>query len=283
MKNGFLLIDKDENLTSNDIDYKVKKIFKTKSVGHLGTLDPFATGLLIIGVNKATKLFPILSEDKKTYIATASLFKETDTLDITGKLLNETEKKKITEKEVKEVFSSFLGKSYQTPPKYSAVHINGKRAYSLARENIDFSLPKKEINVFSLNLLSFKEDEISFSCDVSKGCYIRQLSYDIFLKLGIISHLKALRRTDIGPYSVLKAKKISNIKEDDLLQCEDMLFDYKIVNISDDKTFKLVSNGNVLSYSYNEKFIFFKKNDEDIALYKKQDDNKYHLVTFFNL
>lgn len=282
MKSGFLLIDKDEGLTSNDIDYKVKKIFKTKSVGHLGTLDPFATGLLIIGINKATKLFPILNEDKKTYIATATLFKETDTLDITGKLLNETIKKKITKEDIEEIFTSFLGKSYQTPPKYSAVHINGKRAYSLARENIDFILPKKEITVYSLNLLNFKEDEITFSCKVSKGCYIRQLSYDIFLKLGIISHLKALRRTDIGPYSVSKAKKITDIKEVDLLSCKDMLKDYKVININDDKTLKQVSNGNVLSLSYKDNFIFFRKNNEDLALYKKQDDNKYHLVTFLN-
>lgn len=277
MKSGFLLIDKDVSLTSNDVDYKVKRIFNTKKVGHLGTLDPFATGLLIIGVNEATKLFKVIDEEKKSYVATLVLNKETDTLDNTGKIINIVDKKEITEEEILNVFNNMLGKNKQIPPKYSAVHVNGKRAYELARNNVDFKLLEKEIYIYDIKLLNYKNDEITFKTTVSKGCYIRQLGLDIAKKLNTVGYLNYLRREEIGKYKVSDAKKINDINFSSLIKIEDMFKGIKKIDIHNDRLLKLVKNGNILKLDYKEEMIFFKYDDTLIALYKKQDD-KYHLV-----
>ncbi len=278
MKSGFLLIDKDVSLTSNDVDYKVKRIFNTKKVGHLGTLDPFATGLLIIGINEATKLFKVIDEEKKTYVAKLVLNKETDTLDNTGKIINIVDRKEIAEEEILDVFNSMLGKNKQIPPKYSAVHVNGKRAYELARNNVDFKLLEKEIYIYDIKLLDYKNDEITFKTTVSKGCYIRQLGLDIAKKLNTVGYLNYLRREEIGKYKVSDAKKINDVDFSSLIKIEDMFKDIKRIDVQNDKLLKLIKNGNVLKLDYKEETIFFKHGDALIALYKKQDDI-YHLVS----
>ena len=278
MKSGFLLIDKDVSLTSNDVDYKVKRIFNTKKVGHLGTLDPFATGLLIIGINEATKLFKVIDEEKKTYVAKLVLNKETDTLDNTGKIINIVDRKEIAEEEILDVFNSMLGKNKQIPPKYSAVHVNGKRAYELARNNVDFKLLEKEIYIYDIKLLDYKNDEITFKTTVSKGCYIRQLGLDIAKKLNTVGYLNYLRREEIGKYKVSDAKKINDVDFSSLIKIEDMFKDIKRIDVQNDKLLKLIKNGNVLKLDYKEETIFFKHDGALIALYKKQDDI-YHLVS----
>ena len=278
MKSGFLLIDKDVSLTSNDVDYKVKRIFNTKKVGHLGTLDPFATGLLIIGINEATKLFKVIDEEKKTYVAKLVLNKGTDTLDNTGKIINIVDRKEIAEEEILDVFNSMLGKNKQIPPKYSAVHVNGKRAYELARNNVDFKLLEKEIYIYDIKLLDYKNDEITFKTTVSKGCYIRQLGLDIAKKLNTVGYLNYLRREEIGKYKVSDAKKINDVDFSSLIKIEDMFKDIKRIDVQNDKLLKLIKNGNVLKLDYKEETIFFKHDDALIALYKKQDDI-YHLVS----
>lgn len=279
MKSGFLLIDKDEDLLSNDIDYKVKKIFNTKKVGHLGTLDPFATGLLIIGINSATKLFPYIDEEKKTYRATLVLNKLTDTLDLKGKIIEEKNRKEISIDKINEVFNSMLGKSKQIPPKYSAIHINGKRAYELARNNIDFEIQPKDIYIYDLKLLDFKNDEIIFITTVSKGCYIRTLGLDIAKKLDTVGYLSKLRRLEIGSIKVDDAININEVTTSSLIFPTSLFKDIKIININNDRLLNLVRNGNVLSLKEKDEKLFLRYKDELLALYKKQDDNKYHLAS----
>lgn len=281
MKSGFLIIDKAENKTSNQIDYSVKKIFKTKKVGHLGTLDPFASGILIVAVNYATKLFPLLEEDKKTYLATIVFNQGTDTLDRTGNLVDK-KNVKIQKEELINVLNSFLGKSKQIPPKYSAVHVNGKRAYLLARENINFEIEPKDIFIYNIKLLNFDEDKSEILTTVSKGTYIRKLAYDIAVKLNTVSYLSNLRRIEVGNIKIDQAIKIDDLKEDDLLPVNYFFKDIKVIDINSTLLLKLVKNGNVISFNSREKYLFFKHNDEIIALYQKQDDIKYHLVCILN-
>lgn len=281
MKSGFLIIDKAENKTSNQIDYSVKKIFKTKKVGHLGTLDPFASGILIVAVNYATKLFPLLEEDKKTYLATIVFNQETDTLDRTGNLVDK-KNVKIQKEELINVLNSFLGKSKQIPPKYSAVHVNGKRAYLLARENIDFEIKPKDIFIYNIKLLNFDEDKAEILTTVSKGTYIRKLAYDIAVKLNTVSYLSNLRRIEVGNIKIDQAVKIDDLKEDNLLPVNYFFKDIKVIDINSTLLLKLIKNGNVISFKSNEKYLFFKHIDEIIALYQKQDDTKYHLVCILN-
>lgn len=281
MKSGFLIIDKAENKTSNQIDYSVKKIFKTKKVGHLGTLDPFASGILIVAINYATKLFPLLEEDKKTYLATIIFNQGTDTLDRTGNLI-EKKNVKIQKEELINVLNSFLGKSKQIPPKYSAVHVNGKRAYLLARENINFEIEPKDIFIYNIKLLNFDEDKAEILTTVSKGTYIRKLAYDIAVKLNTVSYLSNLRRIEVGNIKIDQAIKIDDLKEDDLLPVNYFFKDIKVIDINSTLLLKLIKNGNVISFKSNEKYLFFKHIDEIIALYQKQDDTKYHLVCILN-
>lgn len=281
MKSGFLIIDKDENKTSNQIDYSIKKIFNTKKVGHLGTLDPFASGILIVAINYATKLFPFLEDDRKTYLATIVFNQETDTLDRTGNLINK-KNVKIQKEELLNVLNSFLGKSKQIPPKFSAVHVNGKRAYLLARENIDFEIEPKDIFIYDIKLLNFNEDKAEILTTVSKGTYIRKLAYDIAVKLNTVSYLSSLRRIEVGNVKIDSAVKIDDIKEDYLLPVNYFFKDIKVIDITSTLLLKLIKNGNVISFNSNENYLFFKHNNEIIALYQKKDDIKYHLVCILN-
>lgn len=281
MKSGFLIIDKDENKTSNQIDYSIKRIFNTKKVGHLGTLDPFASGILIVAINYATKLFPLLEDNKKTYLATIVFNKETDTLDRTGTLINEKDVS-IQKEELVKVLKSFLGESKQVPPKYSAVHVGGKRAYLLARENIDFEIQPKDIFVYDIKLISFKDNIAEVLMTVSKGTYIRKLAYDIAVKLNTVSYLSSLKRVEFGNININDAIKIDDLKQENLLPVNYFFKDIKVIDINSPLLLKLIKNGNVFSFDSNEKFLFFKNDGEIIALYQKQDDNKYHLVCILN-
>ena len=270
---GFALIDKEEGYTSKDVDSLLKRKFQIKSAGHLGTLDPFATGLLIVGFSDATKFFSLLDESKKTYQATLKLGVETDTLDKTGAVLKEENVPSFTKERVLEVLSSFLGKSMQDTPKYSAVHVDGVRAYDRVRRGEEFTIPKREIEIFEIELLDYNESEILFEATVSKGTYIRQLGYDIATRLGTIGTLTALRRTEIGPYKVEDAKKVSEIQSEDLLRIEQAL-PYPIVEV-EGKDKKRLLAGNPILLDSSSEFVFLSLDGTILALYKREQDNEY--------
>ena len=172
--NGILLINKPIDFTSRDVVNKLTKILKTKKIGHTGTLDPIATGVLVICVGNTTKLCELLTSEYKEYVATIKLGIKTDTLDTTGNIIEEKEYN-VNEEQIKEVLNSFLGTSIQTTPIYSAVKVNGKKLYEYAREGKEVELPKREINITHIELISFKDDEIKFKTTVSNGTYIRAL------------------------------------------------------------------------------------------------------------
>ncbi len=201
---GIILIDKYEDFTSFDIVAKMRGIARTKKVGHGGTLDPMATGVLPIFFGRATKACDIFPVQDKTYIATVKLGITTDTQDITGEILSQTDKLP-TAKEVEEVLPKFSGKQLQIPPMYSAVRVDGRRLYDLARQGIEVKRKAREIIVHSILPLSFSEGEFVIEVDVSKGTYIRTLVHDIGVHLGCGATLSALRRTKACGFDIADA------------------------------------------------------------------------------
>ena len=214
---GFLLVDKEEGVTSRFVDNKIGFLFGTKRVGHLGTLDPFATGLLLVAVNKATKFLPYVEDDRKTYEATLLLGAKTDSGDKDGQIVEEMPIPPLSEETIGRVFDSFLGKQKQLPPLRSAIKVNGKPLYKYAIEGKEVAIKEREVFIHFLALQSFDGPSIRFEATVSKGTYIRSLGEDIASALGSVGHLTSLRRLRDGDVSVLKAKRLSEISKQDLL------------------------------------------------------------------
>ncbi len=196
-----LLMDKEEDITSFSSLNKVKKEYRGEKVGHAGTLDRFASGLMIVMVGGATKLNPVFSAFHKRYTATIMFGEETDTLDREGTVIATSEKIP-TEEELLGVLPSFLGAQKQIPPVYSAIHVDGKRAYKEARKQKEIEMPRRDIFISEINLLSVNGREAVIDTAVSKGTYIRSLARDIALRCGSRGHLSALRRTEVGPFTL---------------------------------------------------------------------------------
>ncbi len=267
--NGIILINKEKNITSRDVVNKISKKLNTKKVGHAGTLDPLATGLLVIGIGSGTKILELLTLDTKEYIATVKIGLETDTLDITGNVISSINDYKLTKGELEETLLSFVGTYNQTVPKYSAVKINGKKLYDYARNNIDIELPKRLVTIYNIELLDFKKDEFTFKVLVSKGTYIRSLIKDIGKKLNILMTMKDLIRTKSGKFLLEDSSLIDSPK---IIKIEDAL-DFKKVTITDSKLLKRIKNGNSISLpNINDLYItLLDENNNLMAIYKYND------------
>ena len=267
--NGIIIINKEQGLTSRDVVNNLIRILNTKKIGHTGTLDPIAKGVLVVTVGRATKLCELLTSEYKEYIATMKLGIETDTLDITGNTIKEKEYN-VNINIIKEVLNSFLGKSIQEVPKYSAIKINGKKLYEYARNNIDIEVPKREIDIKSIDLISYKEDTITFKCTVSKGTYIRSLIRDIAYKLNTVGTMTDLIRTKQGNFAIENSNTIEDIENNNykLITYEQALNNYEIVNI-DDNTYNKVKNGGIINKEFKNKIALLKYKDDIIAIYKE--------------
>lgn len=201
------LSDKKEDITSFSSLGEYKRLYKGEKIGHAGTLDKFASGLMIVLIGGATKLNPIFSSFDKRYIATIKFGEETDTLDREGRVVK-TSSYIPSLDEVQKVLFKFLGPQKQIPPVYSAIHVNGKRAYKEARKDNVVEMSERDIEIKSISLLSHSGDEAVIDVRVSKGTYIRSLARDIASSLGSCGHLVALRRTEVGPFT------LSDLEED---------------------------------------------------------------------
>lgn len=195
---GILLIDKEEGETSYDVVRKVKKVFPKVKVGHAGTLDPFATGLLVLLLGAATKVSRFLMREDKVYWARVKLGVETDTLDPTGRVTGVKPVPRLSWQDVKEAVRGLVGEVDQIPPSYSALRIGGKRAYELARRGEAVVLRPRRIKIHSVKLLALEEDTLEIEIDCSAGTYIRSLASDLAQALGTCGHLLALRRVRSG-------------------------------------------------------------------------------------
>lgn len=266
--NGILIVNKPQDFTSRDVVNKVGGILKTKKIGHTGTLDPIATGVLVICIGNTTKICEVLTSEYKEYIATIKLGIKTDTLDITGEII-ERKDFNITETQIKEVLASFLGQSTQVTPIYSAVKVNGKKLYEYAREGIKVELPTREINITDIELISFNDDEIVFKTTVSKGTYIRALIDDICKKLNTVGTMSSLIRTKQGNFKIEDSYTIEAIEKGDykLIPIEAALSALETINIDED-TYNKVKNGAIIDKIFTNDIANLVYKNKIIAIYQ---------------
>ena len=269
--NGLLIVNKPKGYTSRDVVNIISKKFETKKVGHNGTLDPLAQGVLVICLNRYTKLNEILSSKEKEYIATVKLGILTDTLDITGKIIKE-EYKKINKNDLINTLNKFKGTYSQEVPLYSAVKVNGKKLYEYARKGEKVTLPKKNVTIKNIELLSFNENEFTFKCLVSKGTYIRSLIKDILNDLNTIGTMSDLIRTKQGIFNIDNAYNLNDILNNNykIYQIKNLL-DIPKIYINDNQLKKII-NGMPLTGNYPDKVLFLNNENEEIAIYKKENN-----------
>lgn len=265
--NGIIVVNKEKGYTSRDVVNIVSKILGTKKIGHTGTLDPIAEGVLVLTVGKCTKLCDYLTSDDKEYIAEFVLSYETDTLDNTGNTLK-TSDKVVSDEEIIKVINSFIGEYNQEVPKYSAVKINGKKLYEYARNSEDISLPSRIVNIKNIEVISIG-DVIKIKCLVSKGTYIRSLIRDIGLKLGTYATMTSLIRTRQGIFDINDSKTIDDIKNNNykLINVDELFEDFPKININKEEL-KKISNGCILNNSYNSEYVLFYYESKLISIYK---------------
>lgn len=271
MISGILYIDKQEGYTSSDIDSLVKRKFNLRKVGHLGTLDPFATGLLVVALGEATKGLSLFDDKEKEYVASLVLGESKDTEDKTGVTMESKEVPELSLEQIQATLNSFLGKSMQRPNPYSARHVNGLRAYQLARAGIEVELPEKEIEVKEIKLLSYVDHTITFSVVVSKGTYIRALGRDIALKLGTVGYLSRLRRTRVGMVSVDMAKPLDETTSADLKNLLEALPYIRVHKVASEREDNLAIHGQKLRLPYEDEFVFVRNETMLLGIYKKAD------------
>ena len=249
MMNGIINVYKERGFTSHDVVAKLRGIVKQKKIGHTGTLDPDATGVLPVCLGNATKLCDMLTDKSKEYVTTMRLGFCTDTQDISGEVL-ETKEVSVTEENVKEAVLSFAGKYEQIPPMYSALKVNGKKLYELAREGIEIERKARSIEIFAIEILDISLPDITMRVHCSKGTYIRTLCHDIGLKLGCYGTMVTLERIKVASFLLENAYKLSEIEkkvkeeklEDILTRTEDM-FEFTSVRVAPPFE-KLLFNGN---------------------------------------
>lgn len=267
--NGILIVNKSDGFTSRDVVNKLSKVFNTKKIGHTGTLDPIAKGVLVVVLGKYTKLCEDLTQTYKEYIATFKLGILTDTLDITGNVIDE-KSCNVSEEEIRNVISSYKCVYDQEVPIYSSVKINGRKLYEYARNGEEVTLPKREVDIKSIEVLEINENIIKIKCLVSKGTYIRSLVRDIGESLNTHATMTDLIRTKQGIFDIKDSYTIEDIENGNykLINIEDVLDLYVINN----EYIKEATNGVKLKLDIKNKYILFKSNNEEVALYKKDGE-----------
>lgn len=241
--NGFVNVYKEKGQTSHDVVNKVRKIFSTRKVGHTGTLDPNATGVLPIAINNATKVIEYMEQDDKTYYAELTLGVVTDTEDIWGNILKENSVN-VSKEEIEDAIKSFVGKQEQVPPMYSALKINGKKLYEMAREGKIVEREAREIEIFSIEEIKIIENKVSFKVHCSKGTYIRTLCKDIGEKLGCGATMSALERVQAGGFTIDNAVKLSELEDDKekyVLDLEIPLKKFSIIELNEEDGRKYIN------------------------------------------
>ena len=253
---GIIVVNKPKGITSFDVIRKLKKILKTKKIGHTGTLDPLATGVMLVCVGKATKLASDLEAKNKIYIADFDIGYATDTYDVEGKKIAENIIE-VSKENLEQSIKKFIGNIKQVPPMYSAIKIDGNKLYHLARKGIEVERPKRDVTIEYINLLDFKNNKAKIETEVSKGCYIRSLIYDIGQNLGTYATMTALQRKQVGEYSLENSYNLEQIEEMTLnnnfkfLKTVEEIFSYDKYNLQTEKEFILYKNGNTVKIKEN--------------------------------
>lgn len=276
--NGVILVNKEINRTSRDIVNDLVHIFHTKKVGHTGTLDPIATGVLVTTLGRYTKLNELLTSTYKEYICTFKLGILTDTLDITGNIIEKKEVN-VKEEEIIKVINSYIGIYEQVVPIFSSVKVNGKKLYEYARNGESVSLPSREVDIKNIEILAIDSNTITIKTLVSKGTYIRSLVRDIGASLNTHATMESLTRTKQGKFPLEECFTIDDIRNNKykLLKIKDII-DVEIIN-TDEDLLKKVSNGVKLDNIFSKDLVLFMNHDQEVCLYKRNDD-KYEMYLF---
>ncbi len=268
---GILLVNKPSGITSHDLVMKVRKRLMTQKIGHTGTLDPLASGVMVLTVGKATKILPYITNHDKEYVAVLKLGLRTDTLDITGEILEERQIFKISENDILEAFIRLTGPQKQIPPMYSAKKVQGKKLYELARKDIVIEREPNDITVYSLELIGFDGvDEITLKVKCSSGTYVRVLCEDIAAALNTIGTMKALTRTMVDCYELKDCYELEEVTpECNFISTYDVLSGYPFVEIED---LKPIYDGKKIQIECSEDLIFIVNNRKIIAAYERITD-----------
>ena len=269
--NGVIVVNKEKGMTSFDVVHEIKKIFHTKKVGHTGTLDPLAEGVLIVCIGNATKIVELITAKDKEYIAEAKLGIKTDTLDTEGEIID---KKDFNIELLEDTLNSYKKTYLQEVPIYSAVKVNGKKLYEYARNGIEVELPKKEVTIKEIELLSSSNDKFKFRCLVTKGCYIRSLINDIATSMNTYATMTSLVRTKQGKTTINDAYTLEEIRNNNYkLYTIDEVLDYPVIEV-DEYLEKKISNGMKIDNTFNikDKVIFKNKDNKLLGIYEV--DNK---------
>ncbi len=209
--NGFVLVNKPSGMTSHDVVARVRRKFHMKRVGHAGTLDPLATGVLVILLGRSTKLFKEFESYDKAYKATLILGTKTSTADIEGQVIQQMDYSSLTREQFENILPEFRGDIKQVPPMVSAIKVNGKRLYELARKGIQVKRDPRLIKIHDLQLVSFEPPRVTLSIECSKGTYVRQLAEDIAEKLHNVACIAEIERTKVGPFSITETVSLDDL------------------------------------------------------------------------
>lgn len=253
--NGIINVNKPKGITSFDVIRKLRKILSMKKIGHTGTLDPLATGVLLICTGRATKLAQDIEAYEKEYVAEFELGYKTDTYDIEGEVVARTENFSVSKERLQEVIDMFVGNIVQIPPMYSAIKVDGQKLYELARKGETIERAGRNVTIKFIELLEFDGNKAKIKCEVSKGTYIRSLIYDIGEELKTFATMTSLIRTKVGRESVEKSFTLEEIatlkdegKEEFITSVEDY-FQYEKIEIVGSKNYTLFTNGNTLIFN----------------------------------
>ena len=262
---GIIIINKPKGYTSHDVVNIVKKKLNISKVGHTGTLDPNATGVLPILIGKATKISKYLIEHNKTYIAELALGEKSSTGDIEGEIIEKQELPNLEEHQIKQVFESFIGKQMQTPPIYSAIKINGKKAYEYARSGQTIELKPREIEIMDISLVNFEKGSITFKVKCSKGTYIRVLCEDIARKLGTVGLMKELCRTRVNEFDIEQSTDLKELKATDLINIEEIFIKKPKIELNN-KQAQLFLNGVKLNTANPDEIYRIYRNEQFLGI-----------------
>ncbi len=273
LQDGFVIIDKPAGITSHDVVAKLRKTLGTKQVGHAGTLDPMATGVLVIGVNKATKFLQYITQGKKAYHAQIRLGQVTASDDAQGEIISTSDTSNVSDQEIREFLATQIGSIMQVPTKVSAIKINGQRAYDLVREGKEVEIPARQIDIYKLDVIEIKRGEfldIEITVECSAGTYIRSIARDLGSSLGVGGHLISLRRSLVAPFSLSdcsslespeirplasEISKVMSVRNVDLLEVKELSFGRALsASSTDGPVVALTPDGQVAAILENREY-----------------------------
>ncbi|MFC1632523.1 tRNA pseudouridine(55) synthase TruB [Patescibacteria group bacterium] len=252
---GFLIINKQKDWTSHDVVAKLRSITSLRKIGHTGTLDPFATGVLVVGIGKATKLFEFLTGDTKEYLATFKLGATSDTDDKTGTVTISPDAQKIIREDLELAILKFTGKIKQTPPQYSAIKVNGKKMYELARKGETTKVKPRVVEVLEFEVLRYRYPKLKVRLKVSSGTYIRSLARDLGEELGVGGYVEKLERTTVGNWHIDQSVKLKRLNKNNwakyLQPVEAVLDNFELIKVSSEEANDL-RLGKKIEYSHED-------------------------------